>query len=54
MEIHEIVLGISGVLSTPAWITAAGVVFCRLLPLLSDRVNDRAVRLAKAKNKRRK
>jgi hypothetical protein len=26
----------------------------RLLPLLSDRVNDRAVRLAKAKNKQSK
>lgn len=35
----------------PASLSAAGWFVLRLLPLVSDRVNKRAVRLAKAKNK---
>lgn len=35
----------------PALLIAAGEFVLRLLPLVSDRANDRAVRLAKAKKK---
>ena len=37
--------------ATPASLVALALV--QLLPLLSDRVNKRAVRMARAKNKRR-
>lgn len=38
-------------LVNPALYLAAGEFLLRLLPLVSDRMNDRAVRLAKAKKK---
>lgn|GEM_PF-5070687 len=38
-------------ISVPACIYAVGHIVLRLLPLVSDRVNKRAVRLAKAKRK---
>jgi hypothetical protein len=47
----EILAVIAGNLFAPALLTAGGHFVLRLLPLVSDRVNDRAVRLAKAKNK---
>lgn len=36
-------------LSDPAALAVVGGILLRLLPLVSDRVNERAVRLAKAK-----
>lgn len=39
-------------LFVPALLTALGHFVLRLLPLVSDRVNERAVRLAVAKNKK--
>lgn len=50
----EILADIAGDLFAPALLTAAGHFVLRLLPLVSDRVNTRAVRLAKAKNKQSK
>lgn len=47
----EILAFIAGHLFAPALLTAVGHFVLRLLPLVSDRVNDRAVRLAEAKNK---
>lgn len=47
----EILAEVAGHLLAPALITAAGVFVLRLLPLVSDRANQRAVRLAKAKRK---
>lgn len=38
-------------LLTPGLVVAAGEILLRLLPLVSDRANKRAVRLAKAKAK---
>lgn len=45
----EILAEVAGNLFAPALVTAAGHFVLRLLPLASDRVNKRAVRLAKAK-----
>lgn len=50
----EILAEIAGHLFAPALLTAGGHFVVRLLPLVSDRANDRAVRLAKAKNKQSK
>lgn len=50
----EILADIAGNLSVPALLIAAGRFLIRLLPLVSDRVNTRAVRLAKAKSKQSK
>lgn len=47
----EILATIAGYLFAPALLTAVGHFVLRLLPLVSDRVNERAVRLAKAQNK---
>lgn len=44
---------VTGDLFAPALITAVGYFVLRLLPLVSDRANERAVRLAKAKRTRR-
>ena len=43
---------LAGHLFAPALVTAVGHFVLRLLPLVSDRVNQRAVRLAKAKRNR--
>lgn len=45
---------IAGPLLLPSLLLAVGKILQQLLPLLSDRVNARAVRLAKAKNQRSK
>lgn len=50
----EILANIAGHLFAPALLTALGHFVLRLLPLVSDRMNERAVRLAKAKNKQSK
>jgi hypothetical protein len=47
----DILAAVAGHLFAPALLTAVGHIVLRLLPLVSDRVNARAVRLAKAKNK---
>lgn len=47
----DVVSTIAEHLFAPALLTAAGHVVARLLPLFSERVNMRAVRLAKAKAK---
>lgn len=49
----DIVSSIAEVLFAPALLTAAGHFLARLLPLLSERVNVRAVKLAKAKAKQK-
>lgn len=43
---------LAGHLFAPALVTAVGHFVLRLLPLVSDRANQRAVRLAKAKRNR--
>lgn len=45
----EILPDMARALFAPALVTAAGHFVLKLLPLVSDRVNSRAVRLAKAK-----
>ena len=50
----EILADIAWNMFVPALLTAVGHFGIRLLPLVSDRVNTRAVRLAKAKNKQSK
>lgn len=47
----DVVSTIAEHLFAPALLTAAGHVLARLLPLISERINVRAVRLAKAKAK---
>jgi hypothetical protein len=42
---------IAKLLFAPALLGAVGEIILRLLPLVSDRVNARAVRLAKARRK---
>lgn len=49
----DVVSTIAEHLFAPALLTAAGHVLARLLPLISERINVRAVRLAKAKRKRK-
>ena len=43
-----------GITVATSLLIAAGKFLLRLLPLVSDRVNERAVRLAKAANKQSK
>lgn len=50
----DVLATIAEQLFVPSLLIAAGRFLLQLLPLVSDRVNVRAVRLAKAKNQRSK
>ncbi|BCW43202.1 hypothetical protein [Arthrobacter sp. StoSoilB5] len=50
----EVLADSAGHLFAPALLVAIGHFVLKLLPMVSDRVNERTVRLAKAKNKQSK